>query len=101
MLFGSAVVVAILLAGSTESARSSAHRSTTLLWLESDVRPRQLDLTPKPPLDFKSVKVCGASGLGAFIPIAETIGLGVAYTTFRLSQTQRAAQFVLALRFRF
>jgi hypothetical protein len=101
MLFGSAVVVAILLAGSTQSTRSS-HRSTTHLWLEADARPKPLDLTPKkPPLDFKSVKVCGASGLGAFIPIAETIGLGVAYTTFRMSQTQRAAQIVAALRFRF
>jgi hypothetical protein len=98
MLFGSAVAVAILLSGSAE-VRS--HRSTTHLWLESDVRPQQLDLSPKPPLEFKSVKVCGASGLGAFLPIAETIGLGVAYTTYRITQTHRAAQWVVALRFRF
>jgi hypothetical protein len=98
MLFGSAVVVAILLSGSAES-RSS--RSQTHLWLESEVRPKPLDLTPKPPLEFKSVKVCGASGLGAFIPIPGDFLFGAAFQTFRMSQTQRAAQFVVALRFRF
>jgi hypothetical protein len=99
VLFGSAVVVAILLAGSAES-RSSSHRATTHLWLESDVRPQPLDLTPKPPLEFKSVKICGSSGFGAFVPLAD-IAIGAAFTTFRMSHTQRAAQFVLALRFRF
>ena len=98
MLFGSAVVVAILLSGSAES-RSS--RSAMHLWLESDVRPKPLDLTPKPPLEFKSVKVCGASGLGAFIPIPGDLLIGAAFQTFRMSHTQRAAQFVVALRFRF
>ena len=59
------------------------------------------DRTPKPPVDFKSVKICGATGLGVFVPIVETLGVGVAYTTYRLSYTQRAAQLVIALRFRF
>jgi hypothetical protein len=98
MLFGSAVVVAILLSGSAESRSSRAH---THLWLESEVRPKPLDLTPKPPLEFKSVKVCGASGLGAFIPLPGDFLIGAAFQTFRMSQTQRAAQFVVALRFRF
>jgi len=98
MLFGSAVVVAILLSGSAESR---SFRSQTHLWLESEVRPKPLDLTPKPPLEFKSVKVCGASGLGAFIPIPGDLLIGAAFQTFRMSQTQRAAQFVVALRFKF
>jgi hypothetical protein len=100
VLFGSAVVVAILLSGSVES-RSSSHRSTTHLWLESDVRPQPLDLNPKPPLEFKSVKACGASGFGAFVPLAADLAFGAAFTTFRISHTQRAAQFVFAIRFRF
>jgi hypothetical protein len=100
MLFGSAVAVAILLAGSSAS-RLSPHPAATHLWLESEVRPRQLDLTPKPPLEFKSVKICGASGLGAFIPLVADVAFGAAFSTFRMSHTQRAAQFVFALRFRF
>jgi hypothetical protein len=99
MLFGSAVVVAILLSGSAEVR--SASRSTTHLWLESDVRPQQLDLTPKPPFEFKSVKACGASGFGAFVPLVADIAFGAAFTTYRITQTQRAAQWVVALRFRF
>ena len=100
MLFGSAVVVAILLAGSAESTSSSS-RATTHLWLESEARPKPLDLTAKPPLEFKSVKICGASGLGAFLPIPGDFLIGAAFQTFRMSQTQRATQFVVALRFRF
>jgi hypothetical protein len=98
MLFGSAVVVVMLLAGSGESRQ---HRSTTHLWLESDTRPVPLDLTPRPPIDFRSVKICGANGLGAFVPVSEDFGVGAALTSYRLSATHRAAQFVIGVRFRF
>jgi hypothetical protein len=98
MLFGSAVVVFMLLAGSGESRQ---HRSTTHLWLESDTRPKPFDLTPRPPLDFRSVKICGANGLGAFVPVSEDFAIGAALTSYRLTPTQRAAQYVFALRFRF
>lgn len=98
MLFGSAVAVAILL---STSGGATSHRATTHLWLESDIRPTRMDMSPKPPLEFKSVKVCGASGLGAFLPIAPDVAVGAAYTTFRLSRTERAAQIVAALRLRF
>jgi len=97
MLFGSAVVVAMLLTGSA----SKPERSTTHLWLESEPRPTRVEDPRKPPIDLKSVKVMGASGVGAFIPVAPDIGIGVAWTTFRLTPTHRAAQLVLALRFRF
>ena len=98
MLFGSAVVVVMLLAGSGESRQ---HRSTTHLWLESDTRPKPLDLTPRPPIDFRSAKICGANGLGAFVPINDDFAVGAALSSYRLTPTHRVAQFVLALRFRF
>jgi hypothetical protein len=102
MLFGSAVVVAILLAGSAESRSGlSPRRSQTHLWLETDVRPAPLDLTPKPPVELKSAKACGASGLGVFLPLPSDVLIGAAFQTFRMSQTQRATQWVVALRFRF
>jgi hypothetical protein len=98
MLFGSAVVVVMLLAGSGESRQ---HRSATHLWLESDTRPKPFDLTPRPPIDFRSVKICGANGLGAFAPITPDFGVGAALTSYRLNATQRAAQFVIGVRVRF
>jgi hypothetical protein len=104
MLFGSAVVVAIMLStsfGSTSHRAATNSTDMTHLWLESDVRPAPMDLSAKPPLDFRSVKVCGATGLGAFLPISPDVAVGAAYTTFRLSPTERAAQIVAALRFRF
>jgi hypothetical protein len=98
MLFGSAVVVFMLLAGSGESR---PHRSTTHLWLQSDTRPTPLDLTRKPPIDLRSAKICGANGLGAFLPISDDFAVGAALSSYRLTATQRAAQYVIALRFRF
>lgn len=98
MLFGSAVVVVMLVAGSAESRQQ---KSTTHLWLESDARPKPLDLTPKPPIEFRSGKICGANGLGAFVPITEYFAIGAALSSYRLTPTQRVAQFVLAFRVRF
>jgi hypothetical protein len=98
MLFGSAVVVVMLLAGSGDSRQ---HRPTTHLWLQSDTRPKPFDLTPRPPLDFRSGKICGANGLAAFIRISDDFGVGAALSSYRLTPTQRAAQYVIALRFRF
>ena len=98
MLFGSAVVVVMLLAGSGESRHQ---RSTTHLWLESDVRPKPLDLTPRPPLEFRSGKICGANGLAAFVPITEYFAIGGALSSYRLTPTQRVDQFVLGIRVRF
>src|SRR4051812_11669918 len=101
MLFGSAVVVVMLLAGGGESRQ---HRPTTHLWLQSDVRPKPFDLTPRPPVDFRSVKICGANGVGAFAPILPNFpnfGVGAAVTSYRLSPTQRATQLVAGVRVRF
>jgi hypothetical protein len=98
MLFGSAVVVVMLLAG---SGASRPHRSTTHLWLESETRPKPFDLTPRSPIDFRSAKICGANGLGAFVPITPDFGVGAALTSYRLSPTHRASQFVVAVRVRF
>ena len=63
--------------------------------------PQQLDLTPKPPIELKSGKICGATGFAAFIPLTAEFALGAAFSTFRITHTQRAAQWVVALRFRF
>jgi hypothetical protein len=98
MLFGSAVVVALLLGGRGEPM---ARRPAPHLWLESAARPTQLDLTRKPPIDLKSIKVVGATGLGLFLPLCDDFAIGAAVTTFRISPEHRAAQYVAAIRIRF
>jgi hypothetical protein len=99
MLFGSAVVVVILLGGTAEptSKRSRAH-----LWLQSEERPVPLALTDlKPPIEVKSIKAGGPSGVAVFVPLCDNFSVGAGYSTYRLSATERAAQFVAAIRFRF
>jgi hypothetical protein len=98
MLFGSAAAVAILLL--VESAQPPK-RTPNLLWTDLAARPTQVDLRPKLPFDIKSIKVMGASGIGIWAPIAESLAFGVAATSFRLDPTHRAVQVVAGIRFRF
>jgi len=44
---------------------------------------------------------CGASGFAVFVPLVADIAFGAAFTTYRMTHTQRATQFVVGLRFRF
>ncbi|HXU02779.1 MAG TPA: hypothetical protein VN903_17560 [Polyangia bacterium] len=98
MLFGSAAVLAFLLAG---SAASEARRQTTHLWLQTDARPRPLRVEPMPPFDLKSLKIVGATGVGAFVPLTPSASIGAAFTTLRTAPDHRAMQFVAAFRIRF
>jgi hypothetical protein len=99
MLFGSAVVVAILLGAGTEP---TSKRSTAHLWLEYEARPTPLKLDLKaPPIEFKSIKVVGAAGFGLFVPICETLSVGAGVTTFKVGPGERATQSVAAIRIRF
>jgi hypothetical protein len=99
MLFGSAVVVAILISGSGES---QSKRSKTHLWLSSEERPTPAKFEAKKiPLELKSIKAVGASGLGLFVPLCDHFSIGVGVSTFKVAPEQRATQFVAAIRFRF
>ena len=99
MLFGWAVVFAILLG---EGTAPSSKRSTAHLWLEHEARPTPLNLDLKaPPIEFKSIKVVGATGFGLFVPICETLSVGAGVTTFRIAPGERATQYVAAIRIRF
>ena len=99
MLFGWAVVFAILLG---ESTAPTAKRATAHVWMEYQERPTPLNLDLKtPPIEFKSVKAVGASGFGLFVPLCETLSVGAGVTTFRMPPTERAAQYVAAIRIRF
>ena len=99
MLFGWAVVFAILLG---EGTAPSAKRATAHVWMDYEARPTPLNLDLKtPPVEFKSVKVVGASGFGLFVPLCETLSVGAGVTTFRISPTERATQYVAAIRIRF
>jgi hypothetical protein len=98
MHFASAALLALFWGGHAEPAR---HPPAPHLWLESAARPTPLAADVKPPIELKSIKVVGATGLGAFIPIADDVGLGAGVTTFRIAPGQRAMQFVAAIRFRF
>jgi hypothetical protein len=99
MLFGSAVVVAILLGAAAEPA---AKRATAHLWLDYEARPTPLNLDlKKPPIEFKSIKVVGASGFGLFVPLCETFSIGAGVTTYKVGPGERATQTVAAIRIRF
>ena len=99
MLFGWAVVFAILLG---EGTTPTSKRATAHVWMEYETRPTPLKLDLKaPPIEFKSIKVVGASGFGLFVPICETLSLGAGLTTFKVAPGERATQYVAAIRIRF
>jgi hypothetical protein len=99
MLFGSAVVFAFLLGGAAEP---TSKRSRTHLWLQSETRPAPLPtIDLRPPIELKSIKAGGPSGFAVFVPVADNFSIGAGYSTYRVSPGQRAAQYVVAIRFRF
>ena len=123
MLFGSAAVFALLVAGST----FSSVRPNPCAWGGSSSRCRRplasaplpaLDLraiAPPPsssplsvdllrkkmPIEVKSVKVCGASGFGIFAPIMDDVAVGVSATAFKTAPHERALQVVAGVKIRF
>jgi len=59
-------------------------------------------LIPKqPPIEVKSMKVVGASGIAVYFPGRSNIAVGVGITAFKVAPEKRATQAVLGLRFRF
>jgi hypothetical protein len=119
MLFGSAAVFAILLAGGT----FSSVRPSPCPWSPSTRcdRPlaaplpaldlRQIASPPsssatdlmrrKMPLEVKSVEVCGASGLGVFAPTFDDVSVGASATAFKTGPHERALQIVAGVRVKF
>jgi hypothetical protein len=53
------------------------------------------------PIEIKSVKVVGASGLGFFAPLFGDVSVGVGVTSFKIGPQERALQTVAAIRVRF
>ncbi|HEY7376837.1 MAG TPA: hypothetical protein VIF57_32060 [Polyangia bacterium] len=122
MLFASGVVFAALLSsmagpapassGWEEAAASYAHaarRAAPMPAAAVDLRLRlheqQFDLkslVPKnPPVEVKSLKVVGASGLAVYFPAADAVAAGVGVSAFKIQPQTRVMQFIFGLRFRF
>ena len=118
MLFGSAALFALLVAGGAwssvrpspcpwdQSARSGRPLAAPLpaLDLRQIATPQSSTtdlLRRKLPLELKSVKVCGASGFGVFAPIFDDVSVGAAVTAFKTGPHERALQTVVGVRVRF
>src|SRR5262252_3554396 len=124
MLFGSGAIFAIVMSSMTGSAGQAPAGVPSDPWTVSPahaVSPRaaplpSVDLTlrmpheqfdlksliPKrPPIEVKSMKVVGASGVGVYFPAAGNIAVGVGVTAFKIAPEKRATQAVFGLRFRF
>ena len=120
MLFGSAAVLALLLASGTWSSV----RPSPCPWGSQSRCGRPLASTPLPaldlrqiaapppsltvdllrkkmPIEVKSVKVCGASGFGVFAPIFDDAAVGVSATAFKTAPHERALQIVAGVRIKF
>jgi hypothetical protein len=103
LFVGSAVLLALLWGGGTEhpTRRALAQLAPAQLSVDLSPRPTPLSFVVKRPVDVKSIKVMGATGIGAFLPVADDFAFGAAMTTFRLTPTHRAVQVVAGIRFRF
>ena len=123
MLFASGVVFAALLSsmagpasgrgGWEDAVASYAHAAKRAAPMPAaaavDLRLRlhedQFDmksLIPKhPPVEVKSMKVVGASGLAVYFPAASAVAVGVGVSAFKTEPQKRVMQFVFGLRFRF
>ena len=95
------LVCAAVLAFLLGSAATSEKRQKTHLWVKSGSRPTPLSLAPASPFDLRSLKIVGASGVGAFLPLVPDVALGAGFTTLKTAPDQRAMQIVAALRLRF
>ena len=121
MLFGSGLMLAVLMgsmAGRAASVvpsdpwsppgiRPASPRTAPLPSVDLTLRmPReQFDLKSlipkKPPVEVKSMKIVGASGIGIYFPAAEDVAAGVGVTAFKIQPGKRALQGVIGLRFKF
>jgi hypothetical protein len=116
MLFGLGVLFACLMSsmGSMAGGSHGAGGPTGLTAAASrvagvDLRLRMHEdkfdvksLIPKhPPVEVKSMKVVGASGIGIYFPANEDVAAGIGVTAFKYRPGKRALQAVLGLRFRF
>jgi hypothetical protein len=103
VLFAPAVLLALLWGGGTEQThrRALARLAPAQLIVDFSAPPTRLDLFRKPPVELKSFKVVGATGLGAFVPIDTNVAVGAGVSTFRVGPGHCAMQFVAGVRFRF
>ncbi len=118
MLFASAALFAIFLAGGTfssvrpspcpwnPSARCDRPLAAPLpaLDLRQIASPQSSTtdlLRRKMPVELKSVKICGASGLGVFAPIFDDVSVGASATSFKTGPHERALQVVAGVRVKF
>jgi hypothetical protein len=97
--FASVVLLAYFLGGGTQE--TTRRRPPAQLVVDFGARPTPFNLVRKPPVELKSFKVVGATGIGAFLPIDTNVALGAGFSTFRVGPGHCAAQIVAGLRFRF
>jgi hypothetical protein len=121
MLFASGLILAALVGSMASSASGRAPSDASMAPMVRPVAPRNaplpsVDLTlrmphdqfdlkslipKKPPVEVKSMKVVGASGVGIYFPAANDIAAGVGVTAFKIAPGKRAMQGVIGLRFKF
>jgi len=99
--FASVVLLAYFLSGGTEEPMRRRAVAETQLQVDFGARPTPLNLVRKPPVELKSFKVVGATGIGAFVPIDANVAVGTGVSTFRVGPGHCAMQFVAGLRVRF
>ncbi len=114
MLFASGVVFAALMSSmagpapggprwqetAASYARSASRAAPLPPTAAVDLRLRLKDqpfdmksLIPKrPPVEVKSMKVVGASGLGFYFPAADAVAAGVGFTAYKIQPQKRATQ---------
>jgi hypothetical protein len=121
MLFGSGLILAVLLSSMASQrqngapsdpwtgsgARRAIARAAPLPAVDLTLRlpHEQFDLKSlipkKPPVEVKSMKVVGASGIAIYFPGSADVAAGVGLTAFKVAPGKRATQAVFGLRFRF
>jgi hypothetical protein len=103
VLFASAVLLAFLWGGGTEQThrRALAGLAPAQVIVDLSARPTPLNLVRRPPVELKSFKIVGATGVGAFVPVDTDVALGAGVSTFRVGPGHCAMQFVAGVRFRF
>jgi len=95
------VLLAFFLSGGTEEATRRRPAAVTQLQVDFGARPTPLNLVRKPPVELKSFKVVGATGVGVFVPIESNVALGTGVSTFRVGPGHCAMQLVAGVRIRF
>ena len=102
MLFGSGVLLAVLMSSLASPKHPSANPGVNLTLRMPRDQFDLKSLIPKRPLiEVKSMKVVGASGLAFYFPGRDNLAAGIGVTAFKIAPQKRATQIVFGVRVRF